>query len=197
MKNRDLINAVESINAVAALKQLPIPVAFAIGLNLKAVRDHMEFFDTQRKKVLEKHTNRDDHGAAIPVYIPEKDSDGKPLLDAKGKARVIKDENGDVINKIHEGQVELKDPKAFNADIEELLNVDVSDELVIRKVRLSALLPKDKDGKVVLDAKGDKDTTLEPSHFANLLWMFTDDIGISEDANTEKPVEKPSKKSKA
>lgn len=192
MKNRDLINAVESINAVAALKQLPIPIAFAIGLNLKAVRDHMTLFEDHRKKLLEKHTKRDEKGNQVPVYLPEKDDKGQPLLDAAGEPKIVKNDKGEVVNKIHEGQIKLADPKAFNKDIEELLAVDVTDELKIRKVKLSALLPKDKDGKPSMEAKSDPETTLSPQHFANLLWMFEDDLGISGE-----PESKPEKNKKA
>lgn len=188
MKNRDLINSVESINAVAALKQLPIPVAFAVGLNLKAVRDHMEIFETHRKKILEAHTKKDDKGVPVPVYLPEKDADGKPRLDAKGDVLIVKDDKGEIVNKIHEGQVKLDDPKTFNKEIEELLNIDITDDLKIRKVRLSTLLPSK-------DIKDDKGTTLEPSHFANLLWMFIDDI--SGEAVEEKPEPRSGKKAKA
>lgn len=157
LKNREFINAIESINALAALK-LPVRTSFAVALNLKAVRDHMEVFEAQRKKLVEKHTMKDASGANVPVYLPEKGADGKPLLDAKGEVVLVKDEKGEIVNKIHEGQIKLDDPKAFNKDIEELLAIDVSEELVVRPIKLS-----------------DLEGSLEPQHFANILWMIKED----------------------
>jgi hypothetical protein len=173
VKNRDLLGSIESINAIAALKQ-PVRTAFAVALNLKAVKDHMEVFDGQRKKIVEAHTKKDEAGVAIPVYEAEKGEDGKPLLDKDGEPILIyKDEltpEGEpktkdgkpvrkLVNKVIEGQVKLDDPKAFQKEINDLLDIDVADELKIRPVKLS-------------DLKGD----IESQHFANAIWMINDDV---------------------
>lgn len=157
MKNRELINAIESINALAALK-LPVRTSFAVALNLKAVRDHVEVFEEQRKKIVEKHTLKDEKGVPVPVYLPEKDADGKPKVDAKGEAIIVKDDKGEIVNRIHEGQIKLIDPKPFNKDIEELLAIDVTEEVTIRPIKL-----------------GDLEGSLEPQHFANITWMIKED----------------------
>jgi hypothetical protein len=157
MKNRELINAIESINALAAMK-LPVRTSFAVALNLKAVRDHMEIFEEQRKKLVEKHTLKDKKGVPVPVYLPEKDAEGKPKVDAKGEATIVKDDKGEIVNKVHEGQIKLIDPKLFNKDIEELLAIDVTKEVNIRPIKLS-----------------DLEGSLEPQHFANIVWMIKED----------------------
>lgn len=163
MKNSDLLDAVASINAIAALKQ-PVRTSFVIALNLKAVRDHLEIFEGQRKKLVDQYTQRDDKGVAIPVYAPAVDKDGKAIvdpdghliMDADGKPPVDKD--GKALRPL-EGHFHLVDPAKFREDIKELTEIDVTKEVTIRPVKLSLL-----------------EGSIEPQHFCNVLWMINDDL---------------------
>jgi hypothetical protein len=157
VKNRDLLDSAESINAIAALKQ-PVRTAFAVGLNLRAIKDHITYFDEQRKKLVDRHTQKDESGEPVPVYAPENGPDGKPLVESDGTAIPVRDAAGKIVNKILNGQIKLVDPKAFQKEMQELLDVDVTEDIKIRLIKLS-------------DLKGD----LEPQHFANLIWMFNED----------------------
>lgn len=161
LRTRDILDAVESINAVAALK-LPVRTSFAVALNLKAVKDAVDVFQAQRKKILDEHTLKDADGKPLPAYAPVLGEDGKPRMDKDGRPEVVKDDKGVIINKVLEGQVQLDDPKAFQADVQELLDVDITDDVHIKPVKLSAL-----------------SGALEPQHFVNILWMINDDTEAS------------------
>lgn len=164
MKNSDLIDSIESINAVAALKQ-PVRTAFVVALNLKAVRDHMVVFEEQRKKLVAQHTRKDKDGEPLKAYAPAFDAagksilteDGEPLLDAEGK--MLLDKDGKPPRAV-EGQVRLIDGgKPFQKDFKELLDFEfTSKEVFIRPVKLSLL-----------------EGSIEPTHLANITWMINDD----------------------
>lgn len=157
IKNRDLVNAIESINAIAALK-LPVRTSFAVALNLKAVRDHMEVFNEQRTKILDKHTLKDKKGVPLPAYAPENGPNGKPLLEADGRPTIVKDDKGEIVNKVLKDQVQIDEPAAYKKDIEELLDINVTKLVQIKPIKL-----------------GDLEGTLEPQHFVNILWMFKEE----------------------
>lgn len=163
MKNRDLLDAVESINAVAALKQ-PVRTSFVVALNLKAVRDHMGVFDEQRKKLVEAHTRKDADGKPLPVYAPTVDAEGKSIITAEGdlildaEGKPLVDKNGKP-PKVLDGQVRLDDPKEFRKDLEDLLGIELTDkEVFIRPVKISLL-----------------EGNIEPQHLVNIMWMLNDD----------------------
>lgn len=149
MKNRDLQEAVSSINVLAALK-LPTKTAFLVALNLKAIKDHLTVFHDQRKRLVELHTERDSDGVPVPVLVPELDESKKPRLDAQGK----------VITRVAEGSVVLKDTgKPFRKDEDDLLDIDIDDMLKIQPVKISTIVGE-----------------IEPQHLTNIMWMFIDDL---------------------
>ena len=164
MKNRDLQDAVEAINALAALK-LPVKTAFAVALNLKSIQDHLVVFNDQRKRLVQENTENDADGKPLPVYLPENGADGKPMLDANGSSvRVVCD--GKIINKVSPGAVILKDGgKPYSLAMEELLDIDIDDVLRIKRVKVSAIT-------------GD----IESQHLVSILWMFQDDVSPADDA---------------
>lgn len=164
MKNRDLIDSIDSINAVAALKQ-PVRTSFVIALNLKAVRDHMSVLDTQREELVAKHALKGADGKPLPVYASAVDKDGKSILDDLGDPRLdadgkpILDKDGKPAQ-ILERRVRLKGGgKAFQTELDELLDIDVTSDIRIRPVKLSLL-----EGSV------------EPQHLVSVLWMLNDDV---------------------
>lgn len=168
MKNRDLQEAVESINALAALK-LPVKTAFAVALNLKAIQDHLTVYNDQRKRLVEANTENDEEGKPLPVYLPENGPDGKPLLDADGKATPVKGDDGKIINKISAGAVVLKEAgKPFRESLDELLDIAIDDMLTIKRVKISAITGE-----------------IAPQHLVNVLWMFQDDVSPAEEKKPE------------
>jgi hypothetical protein len=158
VKNRDLLDATESINAVAALKQ-PVRTSFCIALNLKAIRDHLEVYETQRKKLVAAHAKKDKDGKNLPAYFPAEDKDGKSIFDKDGEPipnAVDRDGNPP---KVNPNGVRLNNPQAFHDEYKELLELDVTDELVIRPVKLSLL-----------------EGSIEPQHLSGITWMINDDV---------------------
>ena len=156
MKNRDLIDSIASINALADFKQ-SVKTSFAISLNLKSVKDHMDVFNEQRKKLVEEHTDKDADGKALPVYELAVDKDGRNILGDDGEPVKKLDKEGKPIPV--DGQVKLSDPKAFQKDFEELLDIDITADLKVRRIKLTDLTGQ-----------------IEPRHFTNLLWMILDDV---------------------
>lgn len=171
MKNSDLLGSIEPINALAALKQ-PVQVSFAIALNLKAVRDHITVFKEQQQKIVDKYTGKDVNGKPLPAYAFAVDRDGKsildekgdPLLDSDGKPVLDKDGNPP---KVLENQVRITDPKAFRKDLEELDQMDVTDDVKIRPIKLSLL-----------------EGLIEPQLLVGVIWMINDDVSEKTSAKT-------------
>lgn len=175
MKNRDLLDSIESINALANFKQ-SVKTSFAISLNLKAVKDHMEIFTEQRKKLVEEHTEKDADDKPLPVYELALDKDGKNILGDDGEPVKKLDKDGQPI--AVEGQVKLIDPKKFQKDFEELLDIDITGDLKVRKIKLTDLTGQ-----------------IEPRHFTNLLWMILDDVYEPADRVAAKEAEDKAAKS--
>lgn len=168
MKNRDLINAVASINAVAELKDLSIPLSYAISLNLRAVKDHLAVFDELKEKVVNAHTVKDEAGKPAKVF--NKTAEGKFIID---------EETGEpsFVN----GARKMDDQEATDRDYKALLDIDVSADVKLRPIKLSRL----KDGKGAF-IKG-----LEPRHFSDAFFMFVNDIESDVDANISAPAPVP------
>jgi hypothetical protein len=170
VKNSDLVGSIESINALAALKQ-PVQASFAIALNLKAVRDHITVFKEQQQKIVDKYTGRDADGKPLPAYDFAVDKNGKSILDEKGDPilgpdeKPVLDKDGNP-PKVLENQVRITDPKAFRNDLRELDDMDVTDEVKIRPIKLSLL-----------------EGLIEPQLLVSVIWMINDDV--SEKTNTK------------
>ena len=158
MKNSDLLGSVESLNILAALKQ-PVRTSFVIALNIRAINEHLKVIEEQRKKLVEEFTRKDDKGVALPAYQPGATADGKPLLDETGEPIPgLVDAQGKP-PAVVEGQVRLTDPKAFYKKLEDLQDLDVTDVVHIRPVKLSLL-----------------EGTIEPKTLVGILWAINDDV---------------------
>ena len=154
MKNRDLANSLEGLQAISSIKALPLNIAFAIGLNINAVKDHMEVFNDLKKKVLEEHAKKDKDGTIIPFY--HKTQDGKFVIDEEtGKPAFT------------QGSMQFGErQKEVDAAFKELLDTEIDDKVVLRVIKLSKL--RDKSGALL--------TGIEPQHLAACMWMFEDDL---------------------
>lgn len=151
MKNRDLVNSTDSVNSIAAIKDLPIPLSFAIGLNLKALKDYLDVFEAEKKKLIDKHTVKDAEGKPIPQT--RLDENGKPVLGEDGRPETIP------------GSLTWDDSKALDADFKILLDLE-AEGFKPRRIKISKLK----------DAKGVWLKGIDPADFASASWMFLNDI---------------------
>lgn len=128
MKNRELLDSVEALSALASTK-LKGSVGFAVSYNLKQVQDHLKVVEESRAAIVDRYTVKDD-GKPRPVI----GSDGKAIP----------------------GQVHIERPEEFRKEIDDLVNLDVTDLVKIRKLSPSTL----------------DQVEIEPRHLVLLDWMF-------------------------
>jgi len=128
------------------------------------VRDHLIVFDDQHKKIIDTYTKKDANGKPLPVYVAAVDKEGNSILDKDGDPildvdkKPILDKDGNPAQ-VQEGQIRLTDSKAFHANLQELFNMDVTEDVKIRLVKLSLL-----------------EGVIEPQLLVSVIWMINDDV---------------------
>ncbi len=104
---KDLLNSIDSLREVAAM-DIRVATSLRLARMLKRIQTEVDTVSELQKKMLDKHTKKEDGKTVHPL-----DRNGKPITE----------------------QVVIADPDAYNADREELLEQDIKfgfDQLTIK-----------------------------------------------------------------
>lgn len=144
MKTSEILVSTTFINKLAACKTLPASAAMKVALVLKKIAPIIKSYEDTRATILDKYTTKDADGKPITAF--EENQDGSLKKDGEGNPIVIP------------GAVKLTDPKAFNAELTELLDTEVADPA----------------GGITIPITAITTVNASPEELLPVLWLFSD-----------------------